>query len=157
MAILRYHYLTSDDKTIEQLYQEGIRQPQEISNTLKPQYLEWLLLKKGISAARNVYRTLSTEKPHCKELHAMMLKLESMQIEFNYEEWSDVHQLACMQFGHKDVDVWINYIEFYLRYHKKNPNTKECVEQIRKQAMETLSNELLCLFETKFDIVRASA
>lgn len=149
-SIVRYHYLTSSEDYINSIYQDAIKQPEEISSVLKPQYMQWLVLTKGMDAARQVYLKLCVEKPYCKELHEEMSKLESTAIASNYTAWEKVHKLATEQFGEVDVDVWINYIKFYLCNNKKVQNINDCVQRIYKQAENKLPNVLMFEFIEKY-------
>jgi U3 small nucleolar RNA-associated protein 6 len=146
---LRYYGLLARDDIIDSIYRKGITQPQEISETLKPKYIEWLALSKGINDARKMYNILANEKPYCKELHATMSKLESTEIDHDYEIWAQIHELACKQFGEEDVDVWINHILFYLHFNKSD-NVNEKVQRICREAENTLSPLLQSDFREKY-------
>lgn len=152
VALLRYKVLYSTDEEIEALFQEGTLQPEQVSSFLKPQYLEWLTISKNISKARETYKRLALEKPYCKKLHFMMSNLESCEIKENFGEWESVHKLACEQFGTKDEDVWINYIDFCVNYSKKDKkeNVLEFVREIQKEAETKLPAPALIDFRDKF-------
>lgn len=146
---LRYYSLLSRDNKVESIYSEGIKQPQEISQVLKPRYIEWLAIHKKMSDARKMYNILANEKPYCKELHSTMAKLESSEINHNYEAWARVHELACKQFGEEDVDVWINHILFYLHFNKSD-DVNEKVQRIYAEAEVKLSPLLQSDFKEKY-------
>lgn len=146
---LRYYSLMSRDDVISDTYQKATKHSPEISDNLKPRYIEWIALSKGMKEAREKYNTLAQEQPFCKELHLTMSKLESAEIDHNYETWGKVHELACKQFGEDDVDVWINHILFYLHFRKSDVNEK--VETIYREAEAKLAPLLKSEFKEKYN------
>lgn len=147
---LRYYGLLGLEKNIENIYQRAVIQPPEISQAMKPKYIEWLAVTKGINEARKKYNELARQTPYCKELHSTMSKLESTKIEHEYDVWARVHELACDQFGKEDVDVWINHILFYLHFNRTD-NVNEKVQTIYAKAIEKLSSLLHSDFKEKYE------
>ena len=43
------YYQTKSTEQVEKVFLEGLRQPPSIAHALKPLFLEWLVLSKGIS------------------------------------------------------------------------------------------------------------
>lgn len=125
-----------------------VNQFKEISSQLKLQYLEWIFKTKGIEDARQVYKKLAAIAPFSRDLHEEMLSLESAQ--GDEQACQKVHELACEQFGRVDVDVWINYINFYLSVNKKIPNVNEIVESIRRRALQKLPQQLHDIFTENY-------
>ncbi|XP_074042828.1 U3 small nucleolar RNA-associated protein 6 homolog [Leptinotarsa decemlineata] len=164
MMALRYHTLSSKNQIIERIYKDGVRQPEEVSQIMKPEYIQWLALNKGIKEARKQYSLLAVEEPYCKELHATMAKIESAEIDLDVKELETVLLLSCKQFGSEDADVWISLIRCYLEYHKmweeldQNFNVNEKVLQIKQDAEYQLSHSALLLadFRGKYDALRSS-
>mgnify|MGYP005985358979 FL=1 len=152
LTYIRYCGLLSDDR-IRDIYEEGIKGPPEVSEVLKPKYIEWLAFMEGVEAARTKYNELANKQPFCKELHFTMSKLESTEFDHDYDAWARVHELACKQFGEEDVDVWINHILFYLHFHKID-NVGEKVQQICVEAERTLSPLLVSYFKEKYNKAR---
>lgn len=148
-GVIRYHLLASDDDTLEKLYKEGVRQPAEVSDSLKPEFIEWLAVAKGMRATREQYLLLANEKPYCKELHVTMSKLEATEIEFNFPSWDKVHELACAQFGEEDVDVWINRIQYYMDF-KRGIVSKTELQQVYTDAQNSLPEMLFLTFKDKY-------
>ncbi|KAF5273297.1 hypothetical protein FQR65_LT04719 [Abscondita terminalis] len=157
LSILRYHYLSSERDYIELIYRDGIKQPKEVSDRLKALYIEWVCFEKGIGIARQIYKEIAMEKPYSKELHKMMAKLESLQVVYDFKHWEEVHELACNQFGKEDVDVWINYINFYVHYYREHPNSGERVVQIYNKAEQTLAKTLIFEFLTRYTKLKESS
>ncbi|KAF2880477.1 hypothetical protein ILUMI_25684 [Ignelater luminosus] len=155
-SMLRYSTITSSDEQMIALYESGVRQPREVSEVIKPKYLQWVILTRGIDAGRELYMKLVTQKPYCKPLHKMMCKFELMDME-NFGFWNRAHKLACQQFGRQDVDVWVAYLQFYVRYNNKIPNLPKKIEDIHREANNHLSKELVYHFETKYKELMASA
>ncbi|XP_018563302.1 U3 small nucleolar RNA-associated protein 6 homolog [Anoplophora glabripennis] len=163
---LRYHTLTSGNEVLELIYKGGIEQPKEISDIFKPEYIEWLALCKGIRNARKAYNLLAQQKPYCKELHNAMFKIESLEMDQDVDEMENVLKLAWEQFGSEDIEVSINYIQFYLQNHKtfedKNPSfdVNDKILDIYRKTVSRLEqcNDPLLLsnFKEKYDSVRNS-
>lgn len=167
LTTLRYHTLTSGNEVIDLIYKDGVEQPKEVSDILKPEYIQWLALNKGIRDARKTYNLLAQQKPYCKELHTAMFKIESLELDQDVDEMKNVLNLACEQFGNEDVDVWISYIEFYLDQHKVFEDKDPCFDvnakilaifKTAENALKSANDGLLLPdLKEKFDSVRTSA
>lgn len=149
-AIMRYHLLNSDRDVQDRIYKDAVTQPGEVGREFKPRYITWLNINKGIKAARIAYHMLVSMKPYCKELHEAMWRAESTEIDFDFDAWVEVHKHAVEQFGSEDVDVWIDYLRFYMLYNKNQKSVKECVESVRDKARKVLPEYLRLEFEDKY-------
>ncbi|CAH1103478.1 unnamed protein product [Psylliodes chrysocephalus] len=114
--IINYHLNYSSINTIKEIYEEAIKQPEEISNVIKPEYLEWVGTNLGIRAAREVYKEISETLPFCKNLHEEMFKLERKEFYIDVQDLERPLLLACHQFGHLDSEVWINLRNCYYQF-----------------------------------------
>lgn len=148
-GMLRYYLLNEKFDLLEELYKDGVKQPGAVGMDLKARYITHLNLNKGIDAARAAYREIAVIEPYCKELHEAMWRAESTELDFNFAEWENVHKLAVEQFGKEDVDVWIDYLRFYMLYNQNLK--KEIVEDIMQKALETLPEHLKWEFQGKYD------
>uniref|UniRef100_A0A1Y1JV88 U3 small nucleolar RNA-associated protein 6 homolog n=1 Tax=Photinus pyralis TaxID=7054 RepID=A0A1Y1JV88_PHOPY len=148
--IISYHLIMSHDDYIHLIYRDAVKQAKEISDDLKPKYIEWLALAKGMKVTRDVYNELAIQEPYCKDLHAMMSKMESVQLKYNFKAWEKVHERACEQFGAEDVDVWIDYIVFYTDYYKVHENPAERIQWIHSEAEKKLHKSLILDFNRKY-------
>lgn len=124
---IQYHIVTSSDDVIQNYFLKGIRESDKISLALRPQYLQWLRLTKSIVDIRKAYTELSQMRPFCKDLHMIMLNIESVLSDFNRME--KIHKTLCEQFP-TDLEVWIGLMEFYVNCRrdddsivKKNKNS----------------------------------
>ncbi|KAG5863874.1 hypothetical protein JTB14_001545, partial [Gonioctena quinquepunctata] len=164
MMALRYHTLSSGSQIIEKIYNDGVKQPKEVSQKMKPEYIQWLVLNKGIKEARKKYNLLATEEPYCKELHTVMAKMEAAEIDVDVKDLEHVLLLYCEQFGNEDADVWISLMKCYLEQHKLWEELNECFDvnekvlQVQKEAENRLSHNVLLLadFRGKYDSLRNS-
>lgn len=153
-TILKYHYCMSDRDYVEAIYKDAVKQPKEISATLKCLYIEWLVVSKGISAARNAYLKIAELEPYCKELHETMSKIESMDVNPKYECGIRVHQFATQQFGHDDIDVWLNYVRYVLYFIGNRPGGDDLElpeEVIRQEAERKLPDYLFDDFVDEYE------
>ncbi|XP_025828841.1 U3 small nucleolar RNA-associated protein 6 homolog [Agrilus planipennis] len=148
-ALIRYHLLKFKNDEIEIVYKKGIREPPEVSESLKCQYLEWLATTKDFRAVREAYYSMANEKPYSKKLHITMSKLEMMELGINVKTLEKVYQLAVEQFGHEDVDVWINYCQFCQDFLKTD--LKQHFQRIYEDAIRKLHVSLQDEFINRFN------
>ena len=153
--MLRYHLLTSDNSVVDSLYQEAVTQPKEISDHMKPRYIEWLNFTYNIRKARASYLKLAEEKPYCKQLHLAMAQLESTQLEPNFKCWEMVLRITCDQFGTEDVEAWLNYVRFF--YTNQQLSVTESVRKIYEEATSKLPDLLKMDFEERYNVLVNSA
>lgn len=164
-AVIRYHILFSSDDVIRSYYRKAVEESFEICKVpieyclsssisflsilqvFMPRYLEWQAGAGSIKETRNVYEELARKEPPCKELHYTMARIESMQVEFDYERLQKPLRLACDQFGNGDADVYIQLIKFYYTY-KRDPSV-ECVRKVCEDARRRLPEKDLTVFYDK--------
>lgn len=48
MMALRYHTLNSPDNVINNIYEQAVSKPKDVSDVFKPDFIEWLSLSKGM-------------------------------------------------------------------------------------------------------------
>ncbi|XP_019876706.1 U3 small nucleolar RNA-associated protein 6 homolog [Aethina tumida] len=144
LMALRFHVLSSDEKTIDEFYQSATYAPREVCSVLKPQYILWLGMNKPVQDVRAKYKLMAKQTPYCKELHNSMLKVENNQLQPDEAEIEKIHKNACDQFGTEDVDVWINYAQF-LSKHKPNE-----VSNLYQRAESKLDKLLFSDFQEKY-------
>lgn len=56
LMFFRFYSESLDSEKIRSLFEDGVKETPEISNSLKPKYVEWLAIHAGIDAARSKYR-----------------------------------------------------------------------------------------------------
>ncbi|XP_069701593.1 U3 small nucleolar RNA-associated protein 6 homolog [Periplaneta americana] len=147
--MMLHYYQTKDIHKVEQLFKDGIVQGPEISMPLKPMYIEWLALAKGIAAARKVYDQLSIQPPLCLGLHTKMASLESIQPDVMLKYVRKCHEMACDQFGKTNTEVWMEYVKFE---QKKGDAQK--VTDIYMRAVKNLDPEFTDTFISEFSLVK---
>lgn len=154
LMAIRYHSLTSKSEVIECIYKDAVKQTKEVSNVMKPEYIQWLALSQGIVEARQAYNLYAEEEPYCKDLHATMAKIESAEMDLDVDRMEHICTLATKQFGY-DSDVWINLIELYFKYKdnfdKKNITLyiADKVAQTNTAAEAALANNEMALVDYK--------
>lgn len=146
--ILQY-YQTKDIHKVEQMFQDGVIQGPAISLNLKPMYIEWLVLAKGIVAARKVYESLSIQPPLCLKLHTKMAALESIQPDMNPKHVRRCYEMACNQFGKSNTDVWMEYIKF-----EQERGDAKRVSEIYVRAVKSLDPVYTDSFVTEFSLLK---
>ncbi|CAH1169626.1 unnamed protein product [Phaedon cochleariae] len=164
MMALRYHILTSSSAVIENIFMSGVQQAEEVGRKMKCEYIQWLVLNKGITEARRKYNDLARTPPFCKELHTIMANLESQELDVNAQELEKVLRLACDQFGGEDSDVWIGLIRCYFEHHKafESVNSKfdvnELTSRVFREAESKIGHNgpLLADFLGKYDVLKTT-
>ncbi|PSN39843.1 hypothetical protein C0J52_19058 [Blattella germanica] len=146
------YYHTKDMNKVEQIFQEGIIQGPQISVALKPMYIEWVVLVKGIQVARKLYEKLSIQPPLCLELHSKMASLECMQPEMNIKQVRRCFEVACQQNGHNVTDVWMDYIRF-----ERTLGNPEKESQIYIRGTRALDPTLLDSFENEYSLMKTES
>lgn len=144
-------FYKSDDRLsgkVKGIYREAIDLAvTEISNKLKPQFLEYLVQSEGIAAARSEYNKLCLCVPSCLEMHQRMARMEAMQETASVSDWRKCHDMATQFFGKENVNVWLEMIKF----EKSNGDPKK-VSQLYLRAMNTLDKDLVSTFLEAFNL-----
>lgn len=145
---IQYHIVTSPDDVIQTYFLKGIKEGDKISLALRSQYIEWLRLSRGITEARNAYADLACMLPYCKNLHTTMLNIES--VECDIDRMENIHKTLTEQFP-RDLDVWINIMEFYEYFRRKDPVKKRSADtnKVYSKALCMLPEPLQKQFKEK--------
>lgn len=148
LLILFYKSDDSLSKKVKPIYKEAIDLclPQ-ISNPLKPQFIEYLVQTEGIQAARAEYNRLCLCVPSSLEMHKQMARMEEMQLEANVSAWRKCHEMATQFFGKDTVDVWLEIIKF-----EKGHGDAKRVSQLYQRAMASLTPSLVGTFITAYNL-----
>lgn len=144
-------FYKSDDslaKKVNVLFREGIAlSVPEISNPLKPLFLEHLAQTEGITSARQEYNKLCLCVPSSLELHKQMARLEEIQVVPNVNGWRKCHEMATQFFGKDNVNVWLELINF----EKRHGDAKK-ISQLYQRAMANLDPALVGDFITAYNL-----
>lgn len=133
---MQYHIVTSSEDIVQKYFLKGVNESEKISANLKPQYIEWLRFSKGILETRKAYGELCNTRPFCKSLHLAMLGIESA--EHDVDRMEKIHKTLTEQFP-GDLDVWVEFMEFYVYFRKNDPPEKRATDRNRTY------NKALCL------------
>jgi len=150
--LMLQYFQTTNPMKVDELFQEGIKREAAISSPLKPLYLEWLTLNRGIFAARKAYQSLAELLPHCLQLHIKMADLEDMQPKLNLKQARKCHLLTTQQFGQNNTDVWMAYVKFE-QVHGDPKN----VSEVYARAIKTLRPNLVDIFVSEFSLSKAES
>nr|CAD7198158.1 unnamed protein product [Timema douglasi] len=143
------YYQTKENAKVESVFKEGMLQGPAVSLPLKIRYLEWVMLAKGITAARTVYESLCFQSPFCLGLHTKMASLECTQPEIKMNYVRKCYDLACEQFGKTNTDIWMEYVKFeHIRGDAKN------VSNLYLRAIKTLEPMQTDSFISEFNLLK---
>ncbi|XP_054263030.1 U3 small nucleolar RNA-associated protein 6 homolog [Macrosteles quadrilineatus] len=141
---------TKRNNKVEELFKKSWTQCREISQPLKPMYLEWLVLTQGIVVARKTYDNLCENSAPCLEMHKKMIYLESIQPSMSMKRIRHCHTIACAQFGDLDVNVWMDHCKFEI-----NSGDTERLSEIYWRARKNLSPQQFETFLSELTIISA--
>ncbi|XP_012267956.2 U3 small nucleolar RNA-associated protein 6 homolog [Athalia rosae] len=145
------HVQTKSPEKTEQVFQAALKEGPTIAKDIKPTYIEWLVLSKNIQAARKVYDNLCLQPPICLELHKKMAAIELMQPEISLKHARRPHEMATMQFGGSNTDVWMDYVMFELKV-----GDPKKVGEIHMRAVKTLEAPLADSFITEYSLIKTN-
>ncbi|KAG8041406.1 hypothetical protein G9C98_002394 [Cotesia typhae] len=137
---------------LEEFYLTALKEAPEISLKFKPAYIKWVATTKGIKKARHIYKELSIQPPFCLELHNEMSNIEVNQPEISQQNARHPYEMAVIQFGKNNVDVWINYIIFEM-----NQGYVINITNIYQRAVKTLSTVDSDNFISRFTLLKANS
>ncbi|XP_029346183.1 U3 small nucleolar RNA-associated protein 6 homolog [Acyrthosiphon pisum] len=107
----------------------------KVKKKLANEYLLWLSKNKSLNHARNAYLLLNTNNSCDASLCKTLVTLETGQQIIDVSKIRQHFTLACMQFGKTDIDLWIERINFELKY-----GSPKLVSTTYHQALTTLNN-----------------
>ncbi|XP_015119461.1 U3 small nucleolar RNA-associated protein 6 homolog [Diachasma alloeum] len=136
---------------VHEIFVEAMKSDVEISKEMKPAYIEWLVLTKGIEAARQQYNELAIQPPTCLELHKKMLELEMIQPKICKQSARKPHELATLHYGKSNTQVWIDFILFEMKHGEPMR-----VTDIHRRAVKTLQPALTDAFITEYSLIKAN-
>ncbi|KAL0276206.1 UNVERIFIED_CONTAM: hypothetical protein PYX00_003820 [Menopon gallinae] len=110
------YYQTKSSAKVEETFRAGLERGGELALRLKPMYLHWTALSKGMGCAKKLFESPEMLNPPCLELLNEMISLESMQPDMNKKVIRRCHEMACNFAGKDNLDVWIAYLEFELKH-----------------------------------------
>ncbi|XP_015518125.1 U3 small nucleolar RNA-associated protein 6 homolog [Neodiprion lecontei] len=146
------HVQTKSPEETEQIFQAALQEGPTIAKDMKPTYIEWLVLTKSIQVARKVYDNLCLQPPPCLELHKKMAAIEMMQPEVSLKHARRPHEMATLQFGKTNTDVWMDYIMFELK-----AGDPKKVGEIHVRAVKTLEAVLTDNFISEFSLIKTNS
>ncbi|XP_011883955.1 PREDICTED: U3 small nucleolar RNA-associated protein 6 homolog, partial [Vollenhovia emeryi] len=148
MRILHAQIKSSEEA--EESFQAALQSHILIARDIKPMWLEWLVLTKGICAARQAYKSLYLQPPTSLDFHKKMIALELMQPETMPKYVRRPYDIATMEFGTNDTAIWIDYI----KYEMKHGDPKKA-SNIHQQAVKTLDRSLAYSFLADYSLIAA--
>lgn len=148
MRILHAQIRSSEDA--ERSFRAALKADSLIAVDIKPVWLEWLVLTKGIHAAREAYEQLCLQPPNSLEFHKKMAALEYVQPEPSIKHARRPYLAATQFFGANNTSVWIDLIKFEMKHGEP-----ERVGKVYARAVKTLDNSLTNTFMMEYSLIAA--
>ncbi|RLU26381.1 hypothetical protein DMN91_000175 [Ooceraea biroi] len=146
MRILHAQIKSSDEA--EKVFDSALKKHQ-IVKAIKPTWLEWLVLTKGIRAARKAYDGNCLHNTTL-EFHKKMAMLESVQPEISVKHARRPYEMAKECFGKSEKAVWLDSIKFEMKHgDPKN------VCEIHAKAVKGLDPNLTYSFIADYSLLAA--
>ncbi|XP_017780848.1 PREDICTED: uncharacterized protein LOC108565758 [Nicrophorus vespilloides] len=150
ILMLNFHMIASSTEEIREFYEMAILEGANVSNIFKSKYIEWLIVSDGFENSKKLYVELWKKMPS-KEMYNSMCQLQGIEAEKSVMSWWDeIHTEACKVYGNEDVDVWINYIKFYMCYSKDG---MQKIDEIKSKAKDSLPHIKHKLFFESYDLL----
>ncbi|XP_076248353.1 U3 small nucleolar RNA-associated protein 6 homolog [Calliopsis andreniformis] len=140
----------SPEKT-EEVFQAALQGHPNVGQQIRPTYIEWLVLTKGIQAARKSYDSFCLQPPFSLDLHKKMMELELIQPEISLKNIRRCHEMAALQFGKNNTTVWIDHIIFEMKH-----GDPKKVGDIHRRAVKTLEAGLTDSFISQYSLIKAN-
>ncbi|EFN69487.1 U3 small nucleolar RNA-associated protein 6-like protein [Camponotus floridanus] len=142
------HSQIRSSKEAEENFRAALEVHPLIANGIRPIWLEWLVLTKGIRAAREEYKKLVLQPPNSLEFHMKMIALEYLQPEISLKHMRYVYDVMTHQFGAENMSIWIDYCSFEMKHgDPKKPG------EIYKRAINVLNRNLIETFMEDYGIL----
>ncbi|XP_003247432.1 uncharacterized protein LOC100569611 [Acyrthosiphon pisum] len=142
--IMELNVLSTDEEMIRYFYhQSSFTVNVEVINLkFRPEYLEWHVITHDVRSGRKIFNALKCLNPKCCELYKRMLKFERLSIisidNKHIKYMRTLYNEACNLFGHMDVEIWNDCMEF--EYIYGNPSL---VQMIFEAGTNLLENPIL--------------
>lgn len=149
MRILHAQIRSSEE--VEKIFEAALKHV-EIAKDIKPIWLEWLLLTKGIHATRKAYENFCRHPSTSLEVHKKMAMLECLQPETSLKHMRLPHEMATQQFGKDNVSIWLDYIKF-----ERNHGEPTKIGSIHTRAVKTLDRNLTSCFLEEYSLYAAKS
>ncbi|XP_067211528.1 U3 small nucleolar RNA-associated protein 6 homolog [Linepithema humile] len=154
MRILHSQIRSSEDA--EKIFEAALKHVR-IAKEIKPIWLEWLVLTKGIRATRKAYENFCRHPPTSLEVHKKMAMLECLQPEASLEHMRRPHEMATLQFGSDNTSVWLDYIKFEMNYGSKEGKESKKIGNIYMRAVKNLDSNLTKPFMEEHSLFMAKS
>jgi U3 small nucleolar RNA-associated protein 6 len=110
-----------------------------VSRPIKTKYLQQVAEREGVDTARLLFKHLWMIPPITKEFLLEMINLEK-EAESNITEVRKLYEMAIIQFGASDVELWLEVMNLEETYPGGEP---ERVGHLHWQALKHLKSELV--------------
>eukprot|EP00743_Colponemidia_sp_Colp-15_P003002 GILK01003245.1.p1 GENE.GILK01003245.1~~GILK01003245.1.p1 ORF type:complete len:423 (+),score=93.68 GILK01003245.1:93-1271(+) len=104
--------IPAEDDRIESLFKDSIQNDVTAKESFKVLFIDWALIKHGISKARVVYQTVLQMLPVSVDIFAHCIAVERSQTVINMDLTRSLFERALMAHGAANTSLWLEYIQF---------------------------------------------
>ncbi|XP_070150082.1 U3 small nucleolar RNA-associated protein 6 homolog [Polyergus mexicanus] len=144
------HSQIRSSKEAEESFRAALKVHPLIARDIRPIWLEWLVLTKGIRAAREEYEKLFLQPPNSLEFHKKMATLEYIQPKVSLKHARRPYEVATQHFGTNNTSVWMDYINFEMKH-----GDPKKVGDIYERAVKMLDRNLTYSFIADYSLIVA--
>lgn len=134
---------------INEFFEEMMRKSPITYPPLRPLYLDWVIAKNDLAAARSIFCHISRVPPYNIELYEKMIAFELLQKDVNVKQIRSLYETACLYFGSSHPDLWLDFIQF-----EKERGDSMLVTDIYWRAVKQLEPSLSDTFITDYSLLK---
>ncbi|XP_040000819.1 U3 small nucleolar RNA-associated protein 6 homolog [Xiphias gladius] len=121
-----------------------------VAMEMKERYLDWSYSTGGYKKARKTFTSLQENRPLSKAFFTRMIQIEQEQETPKMNNLRDYYERALQEFGTKDDDLWLQYIQEELGPRGQPENCGK----IHWRAMKFLEGESVERFTSKYTLLQ---
>ncbi|XP_059484822.1 U3 small nucleolar RNA-associated protein 6 homolog isoform X2 [Neocloeon triangulifer] len=149
--LLMTEHFADDESLLEKLFRKSSSGKSKSVSKIKIMHLNFIFERKGLLACRSLYSTLSIVPPFSIDLHKKMVEIELQQEKVDVKSARKCYELACDQFGGNDSDIWMDFINFELKF-----GSKTLIAGLYMRASKTLAKSESEIFIQKYHALQNS-
>ncbi|XP_065353949.1 U3 small nucleolar RNA-associated protein 6 homolog [Cloeon dipterum] len=149
--ILMKEQFANEKDFLDKLFRKASATNSTSAEKIKIMHLNFVAAHQGLLTCRSLYAKLSVSPPFSLELHRKMIELETGQPKVDVRSTRRCFEIACNQFGTKNADHWMEYIDFEMKH-----GSKHLITQLYTRASKELEPAESEKFAVKYQTLQLS-